>query len=237
MIKFRLYWDKDKETVWLNDMAAKGYAMTGFFAGFYTFEKCEPEEYTYQIDFGDKFGSVTDDYREFMEETGVEIVQTWGFWVILRKKTADGPFVLYTDVDSQITHYTKIRNMFKVAAIIELICFYIELFAFYQLPAGERTLNLFFTILVGIFLIVVLKAALGTNKIIQELKERKGDVNAMKKNNMSPLLPIGLLLNYCVLMMDNPSLDVVKMIIQIVAIIFMLTGAFQTSYGMKNSDN
>ena len=84
---------------------------------------------------------------------------------------------------------------------------------------------------------MVLKAALGTNKIIQELKERKGDVNAMKKNNMSPLLPIGLLLNYCVLMMDNPSLDVVKMIIQIVAIIFMLTGAFQTSYGMKNSDN
>ena len=118
MIKFRLYWDKDKETVWLNDMAAKGYAMTGFFAGFYTFEKCEPGEYTYQIDFGDKFGSVTNDYREFMEETGVEIVQTWGFWVILRKKTADGPFVLYTDVDSQITHYTKIRNMFKVAAII-----------------------------------------------------------------------------------------------------------------------
>lgn len=237
MIKFRLYWDKDKETVWLNDMAAKGYAMTGFFAGFYTFEKCEPEEYTYQIDFGDKFGSVTNDYREFMEETGVEIVQTWGFWVILRKKTADGPFVLYTDVDSQITHYTKIRNMFKVAAIIELICFYIELFAFYQLPAGERTFNLFCTIIVGIFVLVVIKAALGTNKIIQELKERKGDVNAMKKNNMSPLLPIGLLLNYCVLMMDNPSLDVVKMIIQIVAIIFMLTGAFQTSYGMKNSDN
>lgn len=234
MIQFRLYWDKDKETVWLNDMAAKGYAMTGFFAGFYTFEKCEPGEYTYQIDFGDKFGNVTDDYREFMEETGVEIVQTWGFWVILRKKTTDGPFVLYTDVDSQITHYTKIRNMFKVAAIIELICFYIEIFALYQLPAGERTLNLFFTILVGIFVIVVIKAALGTNKIIGELKERKGEVNSMKKNNMSPLLPIGLLLNTCgLLLIDNPSLDIVKMIVQIVAIIFMLVGAYQTSHNIN----
>lgn len=234
MIQFRLYWDKDKETVWLNDMAAKGYAMTGFFAGFYTFEKCEPGEYTYQIDFGDKFGNVTDDYREFMEETGVEIVQTWGFWVILRKKTTDGPFVLYTDVDSQITHYTKIRNMFKVAAIIELICFYIEIFALYQLPAGERTLNLFFTILVGIFVIVVIKAALGTNKIIGELKERKGEVNSMKKNNMSPLLPIGLLLNTCgLLLIDNPSLDIVKMIVQIVAIIFMLVGAYQTGHNIN----
>ena len=78
MIKFRLYYDKDKETVWLNDMVASGYSMTGFFAGFYTFEKCEPGEYIYQIDFSDKFSSVTNDYREFMEETGIEIIQTWG---------------------------------------------------------------------------------------------------------------------------------------------------------------
>ena len=236
MTKFKIYFDKDVETKWLNQMVEEGWALKSFFAGFYTFEKCEPGEYTYQIDFGDKFGSVTDDYREFMEETGVEIVQTWGFWVILRKKTADGPFVLYTDVDSQITHYTKIRNMFKVAAIIELICFYIEIFALYQLPAGERTLNLFFTILVGIFVIVVIKAALGTNKIIGELKERKGEVNAMKKNNMSPLIPIGLLLNTCVLLIDNPSLDIVKPIVQIVAIIFMLVGSYQTSQNMKNTE-
>lgn len=236
MIQFRMYFDKDKETVWLNDMAAKGYAMTGFFAGFYSFEKCEPGEYTYQIDLGDKFGSVTDDYREFMEETGVEIVQTWGFWVILRKKTADGDFVLYTDVDSQITHYTKIRNMFKVVTIIELICFMIEIIAYNQLPAGERGFNLFCTILIGLLVIVVMKAALSTNKIIQELKERKGEINTMNKNNMSPLLPIGLLLNSCALIMDNPSLDTVKTIIQITAIVFMLVGAYQTSHGMKNTD-
>lgn len=28
MKEFRLYFDKDKETEWLNDMAAKGYALT-----------------------------------------------------------------------------------------------------------------------------------------------------------------------------------------------------------------
>ena len=233
MIHFRLYFDKDKETVWLNDMAAKGYAMTGFFAGFYTFEKCEPGEYTYQIDFGDKLFAVTDDYREFMEETGVEIVQTWGFWVILRKKAAEGPFVLYTDVDSQITHYTKIRNMFKIATIIELICFMIEIIAYYQVPTGDRTLNLFFTILVGIFVVVMMKAALSTNKVINELKERKGEIRSMKNNKVSPLLTSGLLLNACALIMDNPSLDIVKMIVQIVAIILMLAGTYLTSHGMK----
>ena len=34
MIKFKLYFDKDKETQWLNEMSQKGWAMTGFFAGF-----------------------------------------------------------------------------------------------------------------------------------------------------------------------------------------------------------
>ena len=38
MTKFRLYLDKDKETAWLNEMAAQGYALTGFYAGFYKFE-------------------------------------------------------------------------------------------------------------------------------------------------------------------------------------------------------
>lgn len=27
MIKFRLYFDKDAETIWLNELAAKGWAM------------------------------------------------------------------------------------------------------------------------------------------------------------------------------------------------------------------
>ena len=94
MTKFRLYLDKDKETTWINEMAAKGYALKGFFAGFYSFEKCEPGEYVYQIDFGSKMYSVSDDYREFMAENNIEIVCLWGYWIILRKRASAGAFVL-----------------------------------------------------------------------------------------------------------------------------------------------
>ena len=86
MIKFRLYYDKDKETLWLNEMADQGYAMTGFFAGFYTFEKCEPGEYRYQVDFSEKLFALGTDYREFMKEMNIEIVQQWFFWIILPVK-------------------------------------------------------------------------------------------------------------------------------------------------------
>lgn len=57
MIRFRLYFDKDKETAWLNEMAAQGWAVKSFFAGFFQFETCEKGEYVYQIDFGSSFFS------------------------------------------------------------------------------------------------------------------------------------------------------------------------------------
>ena len=63
MIKFKLYFDKDKETAWLNEMSSNGWSMNGFFAGFYRFEPCEKGKYTYQIDFGNKLFSVSDDYK------------------------------------------------------------------------------------------------------------------------------------------------------------------------------
>ena len=78
MIRFRLYYNKDTETEWLNKMAADGWALTGFFAGFYRFEACEKGEYTYQVDLGAQLFSVSSEYRDLMEELGVEIVTLWG---------------------------------------------------------------------------------------------------------------------------------------------------------------
>lgn len=129
MIRFKLYLDKDAETNWLNEMSEKGWALKSFFAGFYTFEKCEEGRYAYQIDCGEKLFKVSDEYREFMKEAGIEIVQTWGWWVILRKPASEGEFELYTDVESSIEHYSKIRRMFKIATVIEIICLWMEIMA------------------------------------------------------------------------------------------------------------
>src|SRR5699024_5074763 len=129
MIRFRLYLDKDKETEWLNKMVSEGWALQSFFAGFYKFTPGEKGEYIYQIDLGDTLYSVSDEYRELMGELGVEIIVLWGYWIILRKRAADGPFELYTDVESKIEHYRKIRRMFKAVTILELIGLFMEIFA------------------------------------------------------------------------------------------------------------
>ena len=227
MTKFRLYFNKDKETTWLNNMAKEGYALTKFFAGFYTFEACEPGEYEYQIDFGDKMYAVTDDYREFMEENNVEIVCLWGYWVFLRKRASEGKFVLYTDVESSIEHYTKILKMFKVVTAIELICFIIETFA----AMNGVAVGFFGMAIIGALTLALMNVILSTKKTLNELKERKGEsINkSIAGGNVSPTRIAGLSLNLCATALNNSSVSGPWVtIVQIIAIIVMLVGIYQS---------
>lgn len=231
MIKFRLYFDKDKETDWINKMSEEGYAMTGFFAGFYWFEKCEPGKYVYQIDFGEKLFAVSNNYREFMQETGIEIVQTWGYWIILRKLASEGEFQLYTDVDSSIEHYTKIRTMFKVGAIIELIGFFMELV--WAMEGNPWAVAFMF--ILAVLTVVMMNATFKTNRIIAELKERKGEVSAcgMRNGKLSPLVPCGMLLSSCVTLARETVDHRIIMVVQIIAIIFMIIGLYRSRMSIK----
>lgn len=230
MIKFRLYYDKDKETEWLNSMAKEGYAMTGFFAGFYKFEACEPGKYEYQIDFSDSLFSVSNNYREFMKEFDIEIVQCWGPWVILRKVASEEPFQLYTDIDSMIEHYTKIRNMFKIVTLVELACFILELFA----AMNGFEVGFFFTLLIGLIVIACMKVTLSINETILELKERKGEKvnrNAVQTGNVSPVLICGLLFNSVPFAMQNFGCgELWVSLAQIVAIVLLMIGIFKTRH-------
>ena len=226
MIKFKLYFDKDKETQWLNEMSQKGWAMTGFFAGFYRFEPCEKGKYTYQIDFGNEFFSVSDDYREFMSDSDIEIIQSWGFWVFLRKLSSEGGFQLYTDVDSQIEHYKKIRNMFKAVTVIELICLFIELFS---ASMTNSPLLWSFVFLILAIIIAFFNITNRTNDIIHELTERKTGIEEPRSRSISIFLIIGLLLNSCVLMMKDSIPSYIACPLQLIVIVLMLVGVYQTA--------
>lgn len=226
MIRFKLYFDKDKETRWLNDMADQGWAMNGFFAGFYKFEPCEKGKYTYQIDFGNEFFSVSDDYREFMSDSDIEIIQSWGFWVFLRKLSSEGEFQLYTDVDSQIEHYKKIRNMFKAVTVIELICLFIELFS---ASMTNSPLLWSFVFLILAIIIAFVNITFRTNDIIHELTERKTGIEEPRSKSISIFLIIGLLLNSCVLMMKDSIPSYIVCPLQLIVIVLMLVGVYQTA--------
>ena len=235
MIKFKLYFDKEKETKWLNEISVKGYALTDYWWGFYSFEKCLPGEYVYQIDIVDGFFNVDDDYRKFMEDTGVELVCMWGFWVILRKKAADGPFQLYTDVESSIEHYSKIRVMFKVATILEIICLTIMLL---QATNGSlAALSLSFVIMA--LVAVMTRQVMHVNRILAELKESIGEPMRFaigKRRKLSGFIVCGLLLNSIGILLEGwefPYGEYVRGIVHVLALILILSGFIHTCWKYK----
>lgn len=125
MIRFLWTFDKEREEGWLNDYCQQGWALASFFAGLATFVPCEPGEFIYQIDLLPGAGLRADDYEGyviFMHETGVEVVQRWGRWVYLRRRAEEGPFEIYTDTESRIDLYRRIRKLFLWALCLELGC-------------------------------------------------------------------------------------------------------------------
>ncbi len=221
MIKFRLYYDKDKEQVWLNEMVEKGWAVEHFFLGFYTFAPCKPGEYIYQLDMLNNWAGERADYQEFMSELKIETVTQWWRWVYLRKKSADGPFELYTDPESMIAQYTRIRNFFKVFVIVELLLLFFELFVF--LKTGEIW-SLLASMMLGVFTWVLIRTAIKCNQKIIEL--RGGEVGP-EKGGMSWWLITGLLLNAFNLIMRNLIHESVHITVSVLACVLMCVGIYQ----------
>ena len=167
MKRFKIFFDKDRETAWLNEMATQGWMMVHFFLCFYTFEPCEKDEYIYQIDFDARNRNGAENYDAFMNEMGITVVDNWFLWTYLRKRAEDGPFELYSDTESQIAHYTKIRSLFKIVAALDFILAAVEA------VCGAITGNAlpFYAFLLLCFLgCVIANAAFSTDKRIRELK-------------------------------------------------------------------
>lgn len=230
MIKFKLYFDTEKETKWLNEMSAKGYALTDYCWGFYSFEKCLPGEYVYQIDIVDGFFNVDDDYRKFMEDIGVELVCMWGCWVILRKKAADGPFRLYTDAESSIEHYSKIGLMFKAVTILDIFCLATVLLQ----AAGGSLAALGLSFLIMALVAVMIRQVMHVNMILAELKERIGEPVGFaigKRRKLSVFIVWGFLLNSLGILLrgwEFPYGDPVRGIVHGAALLFFLIGFVHT---------
>ncbi len=177
MKKIRFYFDKDKEEKWLNEMSRKGWALTKFFLGVYTFQPCQPGEYIYRIDMPGEIGKDTiksekrKQYIELVEETGAEYVCDWGWWVFLRKKASKGKFELYTDWESQLALYKRIRKLFLWVGCLEVFLIVNNTRIFFQ-TAGDTTdfaLLCIMYLVVLVFIVAIIKTTWKIKKINRQI--------------------------------------------------------------------
>jgi hypothetical protein len=177
----KAYWDFEKEEKWLNEMSAKGMALTDYSWCRYVFTETPNNEYTYRIELlvSKPTNAESIAYIRFLEENGVECVATYNRWVFLRRKSSEGSFDIYSDVESKITHYNRINILWNrtmwiefMAGIINLVVGIVNLNIGYKLgnfTMGNLIIGCSLTLL-GLFF---LRLGLPIRKKIKSLQQEK----------------------------------------------------------------
>lgn len=127
-------WSYEKEEEWLNEMALNGWVLDSVDWCTYHFVRCEPGEYSVRLE----MHPYDEAYISFMKETGAEYIGRMMMWIYFRKKTEDGSFDLFSDIDSRISHLDKIGKMLTVVGGANLLIGFVNSFS----PARLGWVNL-----------------------------------------------------------------------------------------------
>ena len=109
-------WDFEKEERWLNEMALAGWALVDVGYARFTFEACEPGEYTIRLEMHGYDAA----YVEFMDQAGAQYIGRVLQWLYFRKRAEDGAFDIFSDIDSRISHIERIHTLVKALALANL---------------------------------------------------------------------------------------------------------------------
>jgi hypothetical protein len=169
----KLFWDYEKEERWLNEQAAAGLAFVKYTWGTYTFEECEKGEYHYRLEYLEhtKTDAKGKAYLQFMADAGIELIQTYRLWGYFRKKAANGPFDIFSDLESKIKHYRRIQSFYAVMTVAELamLLSQILLHVTGNPPSGFRIVILSLLIAVAALMgFVAVKYQLRINRLVKE---------------------------------------------------------------------
>ena len=176
----KIFYDFEKEEKWLNEMSAKGFALVDYSWCKYVFEDAPQGEYIYRLEFLEKplNAPQSQEYIRFMEEAGAEFVDSYFRWVYFRRKASEGEFDIYTDIDSRIKHYSRIRNLFLILAAVNFVVGMFNLMhGFYETSVGIFPANAYISILsfslaalLTVFLILPLTQKIGGLRKEKEIR-------------------------------------------------------------------
>lgn len=118
--------DYERETLYFREMHAKGWKLREvsysilLFAVKYTFEKCQPEQVSYQLDFYPMEKSERSSYLQLFKDCGWEHITDFNGFSYFRKLHSgielDAEFEIYNDVAGKLAMLKRIltRRMFPI---------------------------------------------------------------------------------------------------------------------------
>ncbi len=113
----------EQEERWLDEMSNNGLQLLRVGWGYYVFEDGPAGEYQYKIELLPNSPGHAESlsYIGFLRDMGIVCVATYLRWVYFRKKADGAPFVLYSDIPSNIKHYERVLSLCRVLYVINFI--------------------------------------------------------------------------------------------------------------------
>ena len=112
-----------QEEAWLDRMSQDGWQLEKVGFLYYRFRKGTPGQHSYRLEFLENLPGTPQsmEYVRFLEETGIEYVDSFFRWIYLRHPADRGPFELHSSLSGRIAHYRRIRNFIAVLLSIEVV--------------------------------------------------------------------------------------------------------------------
>ncbi|MDV3425719.1 MAG: DUF2812 domain-containing protein [Bacillota bacterium] len=126
-----------EEEKWLEEQHRNGWRLIKTNGTKYQFERCDGDEWVYQIDFKEK-GTAEEEYIQMFKDCGWEYILQYDKWCYFRRKKENGADLsIFSDRFSKIDMYTKILQsrrlivtvaLFSIACVIEWLSFFTPIF-------------------------------------------------------------------------------------------------------------
>ena len=159
-------WQSAEEEKWLNNMAAKGLALTGVWLFRYEFEDSEPGEWVYRMELLRHTPEHPESRKHiaFIEDTGAEMVTMCKNWVYYRKRRSDGDFTLYSEHKDLLRQLTYVQILLMILATVLLSDIFVQGYMFYQYHSLTNA---------GILPVIVLLLVWLVHGMVQVLRRKK----------------------------------------------------------------
>ena len=156
--------DYERETLYFREMHAKGWKLRKvsysilLFAVKYTFEKCQPEQMSYQLDFYPMKKSERASYLQLFKDCGWEHITNFNGFSYFRKAhseiESDAEFEIYNDVAGKLAVVKRILTM-RMLPILLLFLALLPVFSKFVTGGSSFSWEMFLIVIIdGVLLIV-----------------------------------------------------------------------------------
>lgn len=164
MKTFKYTWNHKEDEAYMAKMCQKGWAALRLVEGIWTFEPCEPGQYTYRVAYlRTKTKEEVEDFKMKLAQNGIEFVSRYSFWAIFR---SEQDFKLYKEKEERKICESIFRPMPIGAVLSGFLCV-----LFLYLSIKINTWFILFSILLGIYCFVCTRLALSYKHLIQSLEK------------------------------------------------------------------